>query len=420
MIIKIYDMTKFFVCAIFLLITFQIQAQLHPNFAKHFAGYRPSHKNISLFVKGNVEKTKAVVKQLGGTFKFSAGDISSIMIPANEYDNFLKSDFYEQVQRPYYGGWTMEDQANINNNVNTVHAGTTPLTQAYDGTNVIIGFLDSGLDFHHYDFIRANGKSRVRYLWSQIDTAGTQHPSPFGYGKDWDSTSINLGTCNHTPPQNFFGHGTLTAGVACGNSQQHSNYRGIAPNADVIFVAIDFNGITGNSFESCVADGAAYCFAKAAALGKPCVINASLGTYNGSHDATDLATQAIENLVTAQNGRAFVASAGNAGGKYIHLGYTIPTDSAYTFFNSFSIGGGKYVAYLELFSDYADWNNAFFAVGADKTSPNFVHRNRTNWLNPISDYTMGTGATTFTKYDTIRNNAGQQLGVLESYCEKQN
>jgi PKD repeat protein len=394
-------------------------AQLHPNFSQHLGLNTNTKKNISLFVKGNVEKTKAIVKQLGGTFKFNAGDISSVMIPANQYDNFLKSDFYESIQRPYYYGKTMEDQANANNNVTSVHAGTTPLTQAYDGTGIIIGFLDSGIDFNHPDFKRPNGNTRIKYIWSQFDTAGSIHPAPFGYGKDWDSASINAGTCTHIPPNGFFGHGTLTAGVACGNSQQKSNYRGIAPNADLIFVAIDFNGVTGNSFESCVADGAAYCFAKAAALGKPCVINASLGTYNGSHDATDLATLAIENLVTAQSGRAFVNSAGNSGGKYMHLGYNIPSDSAYTFFNSFPIGGGKYVAYLELFSDYADWNNAYFAVGADKTSPTFVHRNRTPWLNVMSNFQMGS-LTQFTKYDTIRNNLGQQLGVLESYCEKQN
>ncbi|MFM2048385.1 MAG: hypothetical protein RI955_933 [Bacteroidota bacterium] len=420
MLIKTVEMKKHFLSIVFILCchTF-LFAQLHPNFAKQFNGYKPTPKNISLFVKGDVEKTKAIVKQMGGIFKFNAGNISSIIIPANQYDNFLKSDFYETVQRPYYSGYTMEDQANINNHVVAVQAGTAPLPQAYDGTGIIIGFLDSGLDFHHPDFKRPNGNTRIKYLWSQIDTAGSIHPSPFGYGKDWDSTAINNGNCTHTPPQNFYGHGTLTAGVACGNSQQHSNYRGIAPNADLIFVAIDFNGITGNSFESCVADGAAYCFAKAAALGKPCVINASLGTYNGSHDATDLATQAIENLVTAQSGRAFVASAGNAGGKMMHLGYNLPTDSAYTYFNSFGIGGGKYVAYFELFSDYADWNNAYFAVGADVTSPSYNHRNRTNWMNVMGDYQMSS-QTLFTKYDTIKNNNGQRLGILESYCEKQN
>ena len=391
-------------------------AQVHPQFAKRFNYYKP--KQYSLFVKGDIGKIKNEVKKIGGTFKSAFGNIASIIIPANKYEEFMNADWYESRQLDYYHGLTMDDQSNINNNVSLVHNGTLPLTQGYDGTGVIVGFLDSGLDINHPDFKLSNGHSRIKYLWDQADTAGYVHPLPYGYGKDWDSTKINNGTCTHSPPLNFYGHGTLTTGVACGNSQQHCSYRAIAPNADIIFVAIDFAGITGNSFESCVADGAAYIFAKAAALGKPCVINASLGTYSGSHDGTDLATQAIENLLTAQSGRVFVAAAGNAGSKPIHLGYNIPAnDSAYTFFNTFTTGG-LHVMYFELFSDYANWNNAQFAVGTDYTNP-FTHLPRTKFLNVLADYQMSS-QTTFTRYDTIKNINGQRLGIMESYCEKQN
>ncbi len=399
-------------------VTNHCEAQLHPQFAKRLKNYSQP-KQYSLFVKGDVEKIKSAIKKINGTFKYAFGNIASINIPASEYDNFLKADWYESRQLSYYKGDVMDDQANINNNVNAVHTGTTPLPQAYDGTGVIVGILDYQLDFNHPDFKLANGHSRIKYLWNQHDTSIGAHPAPYGYGKDWDSSAINAGTITtYQPDMVYYGHGTLTTGTACGNSQQHSNYRAIAPNADIIFVGIDMQGLTGNSFESCVADGAAYVFAKAAALGKPCVINTSIGTYAGSHDGTDLATQAIENLLAAQGGRSLVAAAGNAGGKPIHLGYTIPTnDSAYTFFKTFSAGGMQ-VMYFELFSDYANWNNAQFAVGADYTSP-YTHLPRTNFMNVLTDYQMSS-QTTYTRYDTIKNAIGQRLGVMESYCEKQN
>jgi subtilisin family serine protease len=399
------------------LITNYLFAQLHPNLAGSSNG---TLKTISLFVKGDVEKTKAVVSNLGGYFKYASGDISAIVLPANQYDNFLKSEFYDRVERPYHKVQLMGDQSLINNGVVSVQAGSAPLTQGYDGTGVVIGILDSGLDFNHTDFKLANGHSRVKYLWDQTMTSGGSVPSPYNYGIHWDSTHINNHTCTHVPNSSFYGHGTLTTGVACGNSQGRSSYRAIAPNADIIFVAVDLNGVTGNSYETCVVDGAAYCFAKAAALGKPCVVNASLGSYSGSHDGTDLATQLIENMVTSQPGRMFVAAAGNAGAVKLHLGYPIPTDSAYTYFNDFNSGApyGR-IVYFELYADSANFRNAQFAIGADKTSPSFNHRNRTKLLNVVSDYQMWTAVNNFTRIDTLKNNIGKRLGIVETYCEKQ-
>ncbi len=197
-----------------------------------------------------------------------------------------------------------------------------------------------------------------------------------------------------------------------------NTYRGVANNCDIIFCAIDLNGVTGNSFSTCVADAANYCFAKAAAMGKPCVLNASLGEYGGSHDGTDLATQIIEGLLTAQNGRAMVAACGNGGGAYFHLGYTIPTtDSAYTWFKSFNYAGQS-IIYYELYSDYANWNSAQFAFGADKVVGGFSHRKRTPYFSVLTDYQMST-QNSYTRYDTVRNASNQRLGIVESYCEKQ-
>ncbi|MBL0103977.1 MAG: hypothetical protein IPP51_09635 [Bacteroidetes bacterium] len=62
-----------------------------------------------------------------------------------------------------------------------------------------------------------------------------------------------------------------------------------------------------------MANAVEYIFNKAQQLGKPCVINASLGDYIGSHDGLDLESQYISNLLNQQAGRALVAAAGNVG-----------------------------------------------------------------------------------------------------------
>ena len=100
-------------------------AQVHPQFAKRFNYYKP--KQYSLFVKGDIGKIKNEVKKIGGTFKSAFGNIASIIIPANKYEEFMNADWYESRQLDYYHGLTMDDQSNINNNVSLVHNGTLPL-----------------------------------------------------------------------------------------------------------------------------------------------------------------------------------------------------------------------------------------------------------------------------------------------------
>jgi subtilisin family serine protease len=394
--------------------------QTHPNFLIKKNGLKQDEL-VHIFIKGNPIIIEQEVKNAAGYVKYIVGDVVAAVVLHSKYEQFLKSDFFTSIEQPYYKGQVMGDQSRINNNVVPVHNGAAPLSQSYSGSGVIIGVLDSGLDFNHPDFIRANGNSRVRYLWDQNVTTGPGNiPLPYNYGRHWDSSAINNNTCTHTPDLNFYGHGTGTTGIAAGNGQNANNFKGIAPNSDIIFVAIDFDGNSGVNFASAIADGANYCFTKAALLGKPCVINASLGSYNGSHDGTELSTIAIENMITAQAGRSFVAACGNSGGAFMHLAYNLtPTDSNYTWFAPFN-AGGSFITYFELFSDYTNWNSAQFQIGVDKIGGGtYSKRGRTKLLNVLADFQMAT-LNNFTRYDTIRNQNGQQLGILETYCEKQN
>ena len=223
----------------------------------------------------------------------------------------------------------------INNNVLPVHQGLGDLPAAYDGKDVVIGIIDTGIDFLHPDFQDENGNTRVLHIWDQ--TFGNLSPGydpnriplPYGYGNEWDSTDINAGVCTHTEPSVFSGHGTNVSGSAVGNGLAVNNYKGVAPEADIIVVASNFGAV---SWTSLVADAVEYIFAKADALGKPCVINGSLGTYFGSHDGMDAPAQYIDSLITSTNGRAFVCAAGNCGNEPLHMSHDVTQDTSFTWF----------------------------------------------------------------------------------------
>src|SRR5690606_926764 len=156
---------------------------------------------------------------------------------------------------------------------------------AYNGEGILMGIIDTGVDFNHADFKDSLGNTRIKYLWDQKPTSGSTVPSPFGYGIEWTETQINMAQCTQSDMA-YYGHGTGVAGIAAGNGLASGHHQGPASKSDLIVVALDFNK-TGPT----IADAVQYIFDKAIQIGKPCVINASLGDYYGSHDATDLQTQ---------------------------------------------------------------------------------------------------------------------------------
>lgn len=158
----------------------------------------------------------------------------------------------------------------------------------YKGQNVIIGIIDTGIDITHEDFKKSDGTTRILYIWDQLSTGSP----PFGYtyGTEWNSTQINNGTCTE---RDNTGHGTHVAGIAAGNGRATGNnipagtYVGMAPEADIIFVRLDFRNFAN------IIDGLLWIGSKAASLGKPWVANLSLGTKFGPRDGTSLFEQAV-------------------------------------------------------------------------------------------------------------------------------
>ncbi len=329
---------------------------------------------IPLLIKGDPGKIQKLVTELQGEFRYSTGDISSVSIQS-KYIKTVASHSYVnriEVNNPFSKIRPLHDSMLVNNRVLPVHAGTAPLAQAYKGDGVVMGFIDTGIDFSHPDFKDTAGKTRIKFLWDQSLSTSTP-PLPYNYGDDFTASDIdnNLANAHLATAASYGGHGTHVASEGAGNGLAVNNYKGVAPNTDIIFVAA--NGSSINS----IPDATNYIYTKAAQLGKPCVINCSLGDTYGSHDGKDLAAQLIKNLITAQTGRSFVAAAGNSGNVAFHLGYTVSTtDTNFTWFT-----GGAYIA---MYADTVNFKNVKFAIGADKPGPNYSFRGRTSFTNITS------------------------------------
>lgn len=208
-------------------------------------------------------------------------------------------------------------------------AAATDLANA-TGAGVVVGVVDTGIDFTHRDFLVDNAypgtsTSRILYLWDQtISThAATGGPFPAGYNYGVEYTNAQLtakiqtgaGTINTADTD---GHGTHVASIAAGDGTDSGGlpsgtFKGMAPGADLIIVRTTFD-------TAAVVDGVNYIVARAAAAGKRAVINLSLGTQAGPHDGTS-AFEAAIGAVAAST--PIVVAMGNDGDGRPHAGMDI-------------------------------------------------------------------------------------------------
>ena len=353
-----------------------------------------THSTATFLVKGSSTVLKSLEQRGELRINYQSGDIYNIMCPFQTIaklaadKSIIYADFISGKRQ------ILNDTMLVRNRVVAVKAGQSPLMQAYDGTGIVIGFIDTGIDFNHPDFKDAQGKTRIRFIWDQVPTSGSSVPSPFNYGIEWTDAQIDANLCTHNDLPNF-GHGTHVAGIGAGNGKGNGTHTGVASGADIIAVAIDFN-----KQGSTTLDAVKYILAKAAQLGKPCVINASIGDYYGSHDATDLESIAIENLVSNHPGVVLVAAAGNAGGVRFHTKSQPAGDTTFTWLKNSSNS-------LDYWT-YADTNqikNVQFSVGANRV--NFSDAGRIPFFN------YGYGLQSI-KTDTLFNANHKRLGIIKT------
>ncbi len=354
---------------------------------------------IDAFIKGDVTTIKKIVSNNGSSFKYAHGNIVAATLSITSINELISNQKVERIEYHKPQLKPMADTMVVQNNIAPVHNGTTPLTQPYNGSGIVVGIIDTGIDFLHPDFQTSAGNSRIKHLWDQTLANSTNTPMPYNYGQEWNNTEIDNGDAAAHDPTYYYGHGTHITGVAAGNGLAIGKYAGVAPESDIVFVALDFNSINPNI----ITDAVDYIYSKAQAMGKPCVINCSFGDYYGSHDGKDLQAQMIKNMITSQNGRALVAAAGNGGNNKFHLGYTVTSDTNFTIFSA----GGSGNTYIQMWADTLNFKNVQFSIGADQMSPTHSYRGNINFSNILSHVGI-------LKEDTLYN-AGNRIGIIQSY-----
>lgn len=190
--------------------------------------------------------------------------------------------------------------------IDDIHANEgNRLPMPYKGEGIVLGVIDNGVEFAHTAFRDSDGKGlRIKRVWLQKSSRG-KAPEAFGYGTEY-TTSEEILSVTYDDPFGF--HGAHTMGIA-GGSDMKSKYYGVAPESELVYVGF-------NNDDTCIADAIAYIFDYADSVGKPCVINMSLGQHMGPHNGTSLLDRYIDS--STGPGRVIVGAVGNEGNTRLH------------------------------------------------------------------------------------------------------
>lgn len=115
-------------------------------------------------------------------------------------------------------------------------------TLELQGSGVLIGFVDTGIDYTNPVFQNLDGSSRIVSIWDQTVQSG-EPPQGFYYGTEYSAVQINEAIESDTPfeivpSRDENGHGTFLASIAAGGEDTTNQFLGAAPDAQIAVVKL--------------------------------------------------------------------------------------------------------------------------------------------------------------------------------------
>lgn len=299
------------------------------------------------------------------------------------------------------------------------------------GKGVLIGLVDTGIDYRSPLFQNPDGSTRIAGIWDQSLPAEENVPPPgvpdyypmggASYGTEYTREQINEALASDdplalVPTQDLTGHGTFLAGLAAGKTTPQENFTGAAPEAELAVVKLkpakqylrDFYLIPADvpAFqENDIMMGIKYLRMMADRLRKPLVILLAVGSNSGSHIGTSPLSQVAQNY-SGFFGIITVIAGGNETGAAHHFYGSIPAGTEY---EDVEIRVGKEEAergfVLELWAADADtYTIGFISPSGERISRIPIIANNETSIPFLLDSTTIT-----VNYQLIEAESGRQL-----------
>ncbi len=207
----------------------------------------------------------------------------------------------------------------------------------FRGQGILIGIIDTGIDYRHSAFKNADGTSKIVSIWDQTIQTGSS-PEGFFYGTEYTQEQINLALQNTdplsvVPSVDEYDHGTFLAGIAAGTANVENNFDGVVPDAEIVVVKLkqakqftrDFFFIPQDAVcyqETDIMFAVNYLLSISSRLMRPLSICIGFGTSQGAHDERGALSSYLSDVADTP-GRAVSIAGGNEGTSRHHFQETI-------------------------------------------------------------------------------------------------
>ncbi|MEY8353390.1 S8 family peptidase [Lachnospiraceae bacterium 54-53] len=221
------------------------------------------------------------------------------------------------------------------------------------GRGVIIGVVDTGIDYRHPAFMFNDRTTRILSIWDQT-IEGSTPPRGFTFGAEYTKELINFALISDAPLSivpsvDTNRHGTAIASIIAGRPNDNYSFSGVVPEADLVIVKLkeakdnlkSLFFVPDNALcyqESDIILGIRFLVNVALRLNRPLVICSALGSSQGGHDGRGASSIYLDYLVQLPK-ICVTISAGNEGNSLRH--YYNSTNTA-PYVSDFQLQVGNY------------------------------------------------------------------------------
>lgn len=212
------------------------------------------------------------------------------------------------------------------------------------GEGVLIGIVDTGIDYQNPVFKKEDGKTKIAAIWDQTIETEAGYPFQTFFGTEFEAAQIDEALNSErpldiVPSTDEIGHGTMMAGIAVGTRNEKEAFQGVAPAAELLVVKLkqaknylrEIFLIPNNAVcyaENLVMWGVLYCVQKARQLKRPLAICLGVGTSFSAHSGVANISNFL-NIVGDYVNVGIVTSVGNEGNLGRHFLGTISPGVTY-------------------------------------------------------------------------------------------
>lgn len=297
---------------------------------------REKSRNLNVGYEKQTRKWEIIVKysEMGDSVEALLGGSGISVVPLlggyaivtlpesmlEEYSRRPQIEFIEKPTRLYFED-LFSKEASCITQVQRNEPGNLRLT----GRGVLIGIVDSGVDYRHPAFLTADGKSRILRLWDQSISGNP--PEGYATGTEYTNEEINEALSlsvqegrRLVPSEDVSGHGTAVLGVAAGSDfSRGAVNRGVAYESDLLVVKMGIPRQDSFPRTTELMQGVDYLVRQAIRLGRSIAINLSFGNNYGSHRGDSLLETYLDN-VSGMGKNVICVGMGNNGNDALHTG----------------------------------------------------------------------------------------------------